>query len=475
MWLGIDLGTLSLKARLFGEKGETLGEGSAPYDVHAPREGWSESDPEAWWDAAVTAVRDAVGERGGEVRGVGLSGQMHGVVLTRGDGAPLRPAILWSDGRSAEQLSAYRALTERQRTALANPLVAGMAGPTLLWLREHEPRYQEARWALQPKDWLRLRLTGDAASDPSDASGTLLYNPKEARWADELIEGLGLRADLLAPLNPSAAVAGTLLPEAAVALGLAPHLNVATGAADTAAAILGSGLGVGEAQLTVGSGAQIVVVTAQPKGAPGRGLHLFRTARENEWYSMAALQNAGLALEWAKTLLGRDWEGMYRGLSRTPPGAEGLTFLPYLTGERTPHLNPDARGGWLMASRRHTQDHFARAAFEGVAFSIADGFSALRDAGLSVERLRLAGGGTRERQWQQLLADVLKVSLAPITLPDASVCGAARLAAQSQGEDLPLEVAHGAPVQPNEQLKLVAAYEQFKEFYGRLFGSPSRT
>ncbi len=474
MWLGIDLGTLSLKAQLFGEDGDVVGEGRATYEVDAPRPGWSESDPEAWWDAAVTAVRDAVGERGKEVRGIGFSGQMHGVVLCDDNGSPLRPAVLWSDGRSAEQLAVYRDLPEEQRNALANPLVVGMAGPTLLWLREHEPEvYKGARWALQPKDWLRLRLTGEAYSDPSDASGTLLYDVAEDRWAGQTTERLGLRPNLLAPLRASAEVAGSLQPEAAEALGLRADLPVTTGAGDTAAAIYGSGLAVGEAQLTVGSGAQIVLLTETPDGAPERGLHLFRATSGGQFYKLAALQNAGLALEWARELLDLTWDEMYEGFEGVAPGADGLTFLPYLTGERTPHLNPDARGGWLLASRRHTEAHFARAALEGVAFSIADGFAALQATEETVDKLRLAGGGTKDERWQQLLADVLNVDLEPVTLPDASARGAARLAAVSQGEDVPLALAQGSLVRPNENSELAQAYKQFQELYRRLFHPPN--
>ena len=466
MWLGIDLGTLSVKAQLFGAEGEILGEGRAPYPLHTPHEGWAESDPQAWWDATFSAVREAVGRR--TVRGVGLSGQMHGVVLVGSDAQPLRPAILWADGRSAPQLKAYRNLSPNQQGALTNPLVAGMAGPTLLWLLEHEPDvYRRACCALQPKDWLRLRLTGEVYSDPSDASGTLLYYPAEDRWADEVIAALGLRRDLLAPLKGSAEVAGTLRNEAADELGLEPYLPIATGAADTAAAIHGSGLSVGNAQLTVGSGAQIVVLT-EPMGAPERGLHLFRAASENQWYKMAAMQNAGLALEWARDLLNLSWPEMYHALDTTSPGSGGLIFLPYLTGERTPHLNPEARGGWLGASRQHTREHFARAAFEGVAFAIADGYAALKESDIRVERLRLAGGGTRERLWQQLLADVLEVNLEPITVSDASVRGAARLAAQALGEDLPLDITHDALVRPHENSELKIAYSRFKALYKKL-------
>lgn len=467
MWLGIDLGTLSLKAQLVSSEGEVLGEGRAPYDVETPRANWAESDPERWWRALLSAVREAVGGRGEEVRGVGLSGQMHGVVLARRDGAPIRKAVLWADGRSAPQLEAYEKLSEERRGALANPLVAGMAGPTLLWLREHEAgAYKEASWALQPKDWLRLRLTGEAKSDPSDASGTLLYDLTDDGWADEVIGDLELRSDLFAPLEPSASVAGSLVNDAAQALGLRVGLPVATGAADTAAAIHGSDLTKGEAQLTVGSGAQIVILTDKPKGAPERGVHLFRAAREGQWYKMAALQNAGLALEWVRETLDLTWAEMYHALDHTPPGSDGLIFLPYLTGERTPHLNPAARGGWLMASRGHEKAHLARAAFEGVAFAVADGWAAL---GVPVERLRLAGGGTRDRRWQQLLADTLGVTLEPVTLPDASVRGAARLAAQAAGEEVPLDVTHNDLVYPEQRPTLTQTYEQFKTLYGQLF------
>src|ERR687896_995044 len=243
MLLGLDLGTSSLKALLLDEGGAPLGEGSAFYAVRAPRAGWAESSPEDWWAAVLEATTAAVGPRGAEVKALGLSGQMHGVVLADGLGLPLRSAILCADARSGAELAAYRRLDEDLGRRLANPPAVGMAGPSLLWLRDQEPGvFTSARWALQPKDWLRLRLTGEAAAEPSDASATLLYDLRSDGWDYPVVQALGLRPDLLAPLVASGEVAGKLAKEAAGSLGLRAGLPVAAGAADTAAAQLGVGL-----------------------------------------------------------------------------------------------------------------------------------------------------------------------------------------------------------------------------------------
>src|ERR687895_1357414 len=266
MLLGLDLGTSSVKALLMAEDGAVLGEGSASYAVRAPRAGWAESSPEDWWAAVLEATTAAVGPRGAEVKALGLSGQMHGVVLADELGLPLRSAVLWADARSGAQLTAYRRLDEDLGRRLANPPAVGMAGPSLLWLRDHEPdAYTSARWALQPKDWLRMRMTGEVATEPSDASATLLYDLLADDWAYGVVEDLSLRTELLAPLVPSACVAGTLGGEAAGELGLRKRLPVAAGAADTAAAMLGTGLlRPGAVQLTIGTGGQVVTPRREP-------------------------------------------------------------------------------------------------------------------------------------------------------------------------------------------------------------------
>ncbi|MBS3933330.1 MAG: xylulokinase [Truepera sp.] len=476
MLLGLDLGTGSAKAILMTLEGVINGEGSSRYAVNAPRPGWADSDPHDWWEAAAAVVRQAVGGRSAEVTALGLSGQMHGVVLCDARGKPLRPAVLWADGRSTAELAAYRALTPEQRLALANPPATGMAGPTLLWLSRHEPEvYHAARWALQPKDWLRLRLTGVACAEPADASATLLYDLGGDTWAVAITEALGLRSELLAPLVPSGTVAGTLTAEAAAHLGLPEGLPVAAGAGDAAAAALGSGLlNPDQVQLTVGTGAQILAMRDQPVADSRLVTHLYRAAQPARWYTMAAMQNAGLALEWVRGVLGLSWPEMYQALATVPPGCEGLTFLPYLSGERTPHLNPEARGAWLGLHLHHTRAHLARAALEGVAFSVRDGLAALEATGIKAPALLLAGGGTLEATWRQLLADVLGRPLAALSVPSASARGAALLAGIASGcypdAEATLAIAPSATrcAEPQPEDRLEDAWERYRSAYPRL-------
>jgi xylulokinase len=480
--LGLDLGTSSVKAVLLSEDGGALGESSASYPVRSPRSGWAESSPDEWWNAVVEATRTAVGKRGAQVAALGLSAQMHGVVLADDRGRPLRPAVLWADARSGEQLVAYRELDEDARRRLANPPAVGMAGPSLLWLRDHEPDvYASARWALQPKDWLRLRLTGEVAAEPSDASATLLYDLRSDGWDYLVVEALGLRPDLLAPLVASAAIAGTLTEKAAGSLGLRAGLLVAAGAADAAAAMLGCGLlQPGSVQLTVGTGGQIVAPRSSPERDPHERTHLYRAAAPGLWYSMAAIQNAGLALEWARRVLGASWEEVYEEAFAVPPGAGGVAFLPYLSGERTPRFDPGARGAWTGLGLDHGSGHLLRAVLEGVAFALREGLDALEDVGTPVPELRLAGGGTANEPWRRLLADVLGRPLRLLPNAVASVAsarGAALLAGVASGayrtveETLALAPNLDRVIRPGESSAAYeAAYARYQELYPRLRG-----
>lgn len=430
MLLGIDLGTGSAKALLLATDGTVIGEASSSYKVVAPQPGWAESDPIDWWLAAGEAVRKAVGNYAKQVRAIAFSGQMHGVVLAGDSGEPLRPAILWADTRSSSVLDAYHALDAAILKRLGNPIAAGMAGPTLLWLQENEPAAcNQARWALQPKDWLRWRLTGEVATEPSDASGTLLYDIVSDNWAADAIEALNLRGDWLPEIIPSSAIAGYLTTDAAEHLNLPAGLPAIAGAADTAAAALGSGLlEPGLVQLTIGTAAQIIAPRSQPIIDRRGRTHLYRAAVPDRWYALAAMQNAGLALEWVRGILGWSWEQVYTQAFSVPPGCEGLTFLPYLTGERTPHLDPHIRGAWVGLGLHHAQAHLMRSALEGVAFALRQGFEALEATGITTTQLRLAGGGTVEKPWQQLLTDVLRIPLYATSVTAASARGAALLA-----------------------------------------------
>ncbi len=435
MLLGLDLGTGSIKALLLELDGAVVGEASSVYPVNAPHLGWAETNPNDWWNAARDATRQAVGTRAHEITAIGLSGQMHGVVLCGADGRALRDAILWADARSHGELEAYRNLGPELLSKLGNPLAVGMAGPSLLWLKRHEPDvYDAATYALQPKDWLRLKLTDQVAVEPSDASGTLLYDLEADGWAWGVVDRLGLRSDLLAPMVPSGTVAGTLSRQAASFLGLPEGVPVAAGGGDTPCAMLGSGLlEEGTVQLTVGSGAQIVAPRDRAHLEVNPRTHLYRAVAPDRWYAMAAMQNAGVALEWVRGVLGLSWTEAYQEAFSVPMGAEGLTFLPYLTGERTPHLDPHARGVWAGLGLHHTRAHLMRSALEGLAFSLKDGWNALLATGADAPALRLAGGGTLDPRWRQLLADALERPLLASEVASASARGAALLGGIASG------------------------------------------
>jgi xylulokinase len=435
--LGIDLGTSSVKVVLSDPDGTIRSRASAAYSVERPHSTWAETEPVAWW----LAIQDTVGQLRSDRRwaapsAIGLSGQMHGVVLCSSSGEPVRPAVLWSDTRATQELDRYRELPDVVRSTLGNPLSPGMAGPELVWLHRHEPQsVAAAKWALQPKDWVRAKLTGRYAAEPSDASATLLYNVLTESWDDELVTFLRLRRDLLADILPfSGAPAGELLPGAAQELGLAAGIPVAAGAADTAAAALGAGLTQpGTAQLTIGTGVQIVTPVRHPTAQTVQAepvTHLYRAATPEGWYAMAASLTGGQTLDWVRRMLGVSWTDLYAAAAR-PPRLDDPIFLPHLVGERTPYLDPTLRGAWTGLAAAHNRDALLYAALEGVAFAAADAVDALPELPARGRTLRLAGGGTTTPAWRALLADALDASLDAVEAPDASARGAALLAAQT--------------------------------------------
>jgi xylulokinase len=436
--LGIDLGTSSVKIIILDTHGHTLSTSKASYTITSPQPGWSESSPDAWWSATLSSIRSAIAQAPqAAITAIGLSGQMHGVVITNAQGFPIRPAMLWADTRAyaiaplhhtIAPIAQYQNLSPALLEQLANPLVPGMAGPLLLWLAQHEPHsYAKARWTLQPKDWLRFRLTDAVATDPSDASATLLYDLQADGWADDVIAALHLQRSLLPPILPSGAIAGRLSPEAAQSLGLPAGLPVATGAADTAAAMLGTGLlSPGPIQLTLGTGAQLVQLRSAPVADQTRRTHLYRAADAANWYVMAAVQNAGLALNWVREMLNVTWDAVYASAATVPPGADGLLFLPYLTQERPHHPVPSSTGAFLGLRIDHHREHLLHAALEGVAFGIRVALEALPGADAATA-LRLAGGGSEHPAWRQMLSDILNRELLTVDTPAASARGAALL------------------------------------------------
>lgn len=432
-YLGIDLGTSSVKVLVVDADGLTLATGRASYEVARPAPDRSETAPSAWWHAVQQAVRESMQRIPHEPAAIGLSGQMHGVVVCDAAGNPRRPAILWPDQRAGEIRADFEALPDPARRRLANPWSPGMAGPILAWLARHEPQVlADSRWALQPKDWLRLVLTGEAHAEPSDASGTLLYDVPGDRWDLEVAGHLDVDPDLLAPLVPSAQVTGSLVPAAAELLGLSPGIPVVAGAGDTPAAMLGNGLGGGDAaQLTLGTGGQVVALQASPRPAAEAGVHTYRAATATGWYAMAAVLNAGLALSWVCRTLGCDWETLYAAADQAILHDDPV-FVPHLAGERTPYLSSELRGAWHGLGLEHDRDALLRSTLEGVAFGMRAGIDAMPGV-TSNTHLRTAGGGSAHDGWRQLLADVLGAPLQLTRVTDASGRGAALLAAIGTG------------------------------------------
>lgn len=453
--LGIDVGTGSTKASLIDYDGRHLRSAEASYAV---RHGATPSDvdPDVWWEAAVEAVRAVVADSD-DIAGVGVTGQMHGVVLCDEGGEPLRPAITWTDSRANAQAAVFQSLPEDVLRSLGNPISPGMAGPLLLWLADHEPAiYGKARWALQPKDWLRMRMTGRAATDPSDASATLLYDITSDDWSHPTLRLLGLNDELLAEVQASASISGELSSQAASELGLMPGLPVAVGAGDAAAALASTAVGAGETLVNVGSGAQVLTPTQTPKAHPDRLTNVYRGAR-SPWYAMAAVQNAGVALEWVLRALQSSWQEVYEvALPETAPGSGGVHFLPHLLEERYP-TSVSSGAAWVGLRSCHDRRYLLRAAVEGVAFAIRHANDLLADLGTRSDAYWLSGGSARWPGWQQLLADVLGHELLVLPTESRSARGAALLAAEA----LEIEIVIGNPraghVTPNAER--VAIYD----------------
>jgi xylulokinase len=455
--VGVDLGTSGVKVLVASLDNASLdnaspdnavrdtavlGRGRAEYPVLVPALGRAESDPADWWRATCRAVREAVARaRKAEIVGVAVAGQMHGLVLAAeavaGDaavdaagganaGVPgdvVRPAILWLDQRAAVEAGRYAELPAALTAVLGNRPSAGMAGPILSWLAEHEPgNVAAARWALQPKDWMRLRMTGQAATDPTDASGTLLFDLERESWADDLIAALGLPRGKLPPVLSSAAVAGLLLAGPAAALGLPPGIPVAVGAADTAAALCAAGLRDDEAMLTLGSGGQWAVPEREFR--PTSTTNLYRAVGDG-YYRLAAVQNVGVTLNWVRTLLNVSWADLYDAAAR-PARPDAPVFAPYLTPER---WDPAATGAWTGLALAHQREDLLRSALDGVAALLRERLDDLRGAGHDPSSVILGGGGATHPAWRDLLAAALGVPLRPAPAAWLTAAGAARLAA----------------------------------------------
>ena len=484
--LGIDISTTASKALLIDEQGAVVAVASTAHDLSSPHPLWSEQDPDQWWNATQNSIRQVL--QTGQVEaaaivGIGLTGQMHGLVMLNDQGRVLRPALLWNDGRASAQCDAIRAHLglERLVAITGNDAFAGFTAPKLLWVREHEPEiYAQTAQILLPKDYVRYRLTGALATDKAGAGGTLLLDLAERDWADTLLDALDIPRPWLPATFEGPAITGHLTAEAASATGLREGTPVMAGGGDQAAQAVGVGAVRPDVwALTLGTSG-VVFAPCQTALTETQGrVHAFPHAVPNRWHLMGVMLSAAGSLRWYHDTLAADldYDALLDEAAPVPPGSEGLVFLPYLTGERTPHADPHAQGAFVGLTPRHTRGHLTRAVLESVAFGLRDNFRLLEDVGLpSPRQVRISGGGAQSPLWRQMLADVLGVELVSVQTAEGAAYGAALLAGVGAGLWPTAEAAcdqtvatHQATAPNSENAaRYEAAYAQFRALYPML-------
>ena len=461
-WLGIDTGTGGTRALLVDSAGREVAAVTAPHEeIRMEQPLWAEQRPEDWAEAAAIAIRGVLaksGASGRDVRGVGLSGQMHGLVMLNHDGAVIRPSLIWCDQRSQPQVDAINAKLGKERIVqnIANPVLTGFTLPKLLWVRDHEPRhFDRMRKMLLPKDYIRYCLTGDYATEVSDASGTALLDVVHRRWSFAMMDGLGLDREILPSVHESSDVTGTISAHAAEQTGLAAGTPVVGGGGDQAASAVGNGIvEPGIVSCTLGTSGVVFAHTETAAYDPMGRVHTFCHAVRDKWHVMGVTQGAGLSLQWFRNQLapGTSYDALMDEASRAPAGAQGLYWLPYLMGERTPHLDANARGGWNGLTAKHTRADLIRAVIEGVAYSQKDCLEIIEGLGSPVNSVRASGGGARSPLWRQILADVFNRRVATLATQEGSAYGAALLAMTGTGEFASVPEACAATIREAESI-----------------------
>jgi xylulokinase len=488
LFLGIDTSTTATKALLVDEKGSVVAVASNPHRLSTPRPLWSEQDPADWWQAATASIRQVLQQAGvapgevapGDVASVGLTGQMHGLVLLGERGDVLRPAILWNDGRASAECDWMRQRLGLDRLVeiTGNNAFEGFTAPKLLWVRRHEPEvYSRVRQVLLPKDYLRYRLTGQYATDRAGAGGTLLLDLRSRDWSEEVLEACEIPHEWLPRTHEGPEVTGTVSAEAAEATGLAPGTPVVGGGGDQAAGAVGVGaVRPGVMSLAMGTSGVVFAPTEGPVVAPQGRAHAFPHAVPGRWHVMGVMLSAAGSLSWYRETFAPEvpYERLLDEAAAVERGSEGLFFLPYLSGERTPHANPLATGVFFGLTLRHRRGHVTRSVLEGVAYGLRDNMELLREAGVpQAEEVRISGGGARSALWRQILADALGVPLRTVQTTEGAAFGAALLAGVAAGAWPSVEAACEAAVvtgeasEPNPEAAAfyAAAHQRFRAIY----------
>jgi xylulokinase len=441
--LGIDVSTTATKAILIDLSGAVQGIGTADLRVSMPRPLWSEQDPADWWSAARTAIGGALASAnasGADVEAVGLTGQMHGAVLLDSGGAVLRPAILWNDQRTAAECDEIRSVIGRERLIAisGNDAITGLTAPKLLWVRRHEPQiWSRLAHVLLPKDYVRYRLTGGYAMDKADGSGTLLFDLAARNWSPDLLSELGMDAAWFPPTSEGPEVTGSVTSEAAEATGLRAGTPVVAGGGDQSANAVGVGVvAEGSVALSLGTSGVIFAATDTPIHEPNGRVHAFCHAVPGRWHLMSVMLSAAGSLRWFRDALapGEEFGALAASAGEVEAAADGLFFLPYLSGERSPHPDPLARGAFIGLALRHDRRHMVRAVLEGVGFGLRDGLELMLGAGVPrPQQIRASGGGLASPVWAQILADILDAELVTASTTEGAAYGAAMLAAVGIG------------------------------------------
>ncbi|MCY3780349.1 MAG: xylulokinase [Chloroflexi bacterium] len=473
--MGLDISTTGAKALIIDERGEVIAVANTPQPISQPKPLWSEQNPTDWWDGICASIRRALAESGlrdEDISAIGLTGQMHGLVLLDEAGEVLRPSILWNDQRTGTQCDAMTARigADRLLELTGNPAVTGFTAPKILWVRDEEPHvYARAKQVLLPKDYIRYKLTDSYATDLAGAAGTSLLNVAERVWSAEVLDALEIPAEWLPPVHEGTQVTSTISATGAAATGLKAGTPVVGGGGDQAAGAVGMGCVTPETiGVTVGtSGVVFAPLNSYAYESEGR-LHAFCHALPDTWHFMGVMLSAAGSLQWYKDSFAPDigFDSLLAEAADAPAGCEGLFFLPYLTGERTPHPDPLARGAFIGMTTRHGRGHMTRAVLEGVAFGLKDSFTLIDQAGLPDEfEVRISGGGAKSPVWQRIIADVLAAPLVNINTTEGGAFGAAILASVAAGAFDDVTSACQAMIETGEEVAVGADSEVYAERY----------
>lgn len=483
-FLGIDVGTGGSRAVLIDESGKVIASATAAHeDFASPQIGWAEQSPDDWWRACVLVIRQILENiKAEEIGAIGFSGQMHGSVFLDETDKPLRPALLWCDQRTEKQCAEITENIGKERLIklVCNPAITGFTLPKLLWVRENEPEiWAKVKTVLLPKDYIRLKLSGDKASDVADSSGTLYFDVQNRKWSSEMLSAFGIDENLLPKVYESIEITGKVSQKAADETGLKVGTLMVAGAGDNAAGAIGMGIvKAGTVSATIGTSGVIFAVTDQPKLDLKGRIHTLCHAITNRWHNTGVTQGAGLSLKWFRENFGegKSYDELVDEAAKIPSGADGAIWLPYLMGERTPHLDAKARAAFIGLTASHTKAHLARAVLEGVAFSLRDSLEIFKESGAEISSIRLGGGGAKSALWRQIQANIYGNTVETIEADEGAAFGAAILAGVGAGAwssvdeacEKTIRVAEKIEPNTNSVKKLNRNYEAYKLLYSAL-------